>query len=171
LLTAVALTEGRYNIAMKLYFVRHASASDAATRDEDRELTPEGEQEARIVGRALAKMGVAPARFFTSPFLRARQTAALVAEAGHFSRPATLAELKNNTSTKKLLDVLPVAPEILLVGHMPSLAEHLAAFTGEDSSKFAMGKASVAAVELPEMKPGSGNLLWMKAQEQLRAVL
>jgi len=44
---------------MKLYLVRHASASDIATSDAERELMREGREEARIVGAALAELAVA----------------------------------------------------------------------------------------------------------------
>jgi phosphohistidine phosphatase len=156
---------------MKLYFVRHASASDAAERDEDREITPQGEEEARIVGRALAKLDAKPTHIFASPFLRARQTASIIAETGNCLKPVAIDELKNGATTDALLHVLPRVPEILLVGHMPSLAEHLAALSGEDAGKLAMAKASIAGVELPDLRTGAGKLLWTKRQAQLRALL
>ena len=45
---------------MKLYFFRHASASDVAPSDAERKLTKEGKEEARIAGAALAELGVKP---------------------------------------------------------------------------------------------------------------
>ena len=70
---------------MKLYFLRHASASDVAPSDAERKLTKEGEEEARIAGAALAELGVKPAHIFSSPLVRARQTAEIAARELEFS--------------------------------------------------------------------------------------
>src|SRR6266542_4230376 len=70
---------------MELYLLRHGDAVDRATggykRDEDRPLTDEGEEEVRQAAGALLKLGVALALVLTSPLVRARQTADLVADA------------------------------------------------------------------------------------------
>jgi len=63
---------------MKLYFVRHASASDISASDAARKLTNEGCEEARVAGKALVKLGAKPARIFSSPLVRARQTAEIL---------------------------------------------------------------------------------------------
>jgi phosphohistidine phosphatase SixA len=65
---------------MKLYLLRHATAEDAAASDAARELTRDGREEARIAGQALVALGVKPDHILTSPLVRARQTADLVAK-------------------------------------------------------------------------------------------
>src|SRR5690242_17854927 len=134
---------------MKLYFVRHATASDIAPSDEERELTREGKEEARIVGAALAELGVKPSHVLTSPLVRARQTAKIAAERMKFAGELeVLDELTNGTSTPSLLKALrsyASAHEIILVGHMPSLSEHLAAIIGAgNATGLAFGKGGVA---------------------------
>jgi len=83
-----------------------------------------------------------------------------------------LEELANNSTTAVLLKALkPFAStgEILLVGHMPALSEHLAALIGAESAQaFPLGKASVACVELEQLRAGTGQLRWLMRQKQLR---
>jgi len=149
-----------------LYFVRHTSAADSAPSDAQRPLTRQGEDEARLVGTALAGMKVRPTRIYSSPMLRARQTAGLIGQELKFDGPPeALEELNNGESTPSLLRALPAVSEIVMVGHMPSLAEHIAAITGVSPSPvLAFGKGSVACVEL---RGSSGNLRWFKHLPQL----
>ena len=161
---------------MKLHLVRHATASDAAPNDAERELTREGREEARIAGAALAELDVKVSYILSSPLVRARQTAEIVAEALKLDKNdvALLDELENNVSTTSLLKALrpyASAGEIILVGHMPSLAEHLAALIGAPSARgFPLGKASVACVELEQLRDGAGQLRWLMRQKQLQEI-
>ena len=161
---------------MKLYLLRHASAVDVASSDAKRELTREGREEARIVGAALAELSVKLSRILSSPLLRARQTAEVVAKELKFSGDVeSLDELENGASTASLLKALKPIPsthEILLVGHMPSLSEHLAALIGAESAQaFPLGKASVACIELEHLRAGTGQLRWLMRQKQLREIV
>jgi len=160
---------------MRLYLLRHATASDVAPNDDERELTQEGREEARVAGVALARMGVKPSHILSSPLVRARQTAEIAAKALKFSKDIELAdELENGISTAALLKALQSCASngpVLLVGHMPSLSEHLAAFIGsENVQSLPMGKGSVACVEIEPLRSGTGQLLWLMRQEQLRHV-
>jgi len=160
---------------MKLYLVRHATASDTARNDAERELTREGREEARIIGTALARLGVKPGSVLSSPLLRARQTAEIVGEELKFSGGVDLLdELIGNTTTPSLLKALrPHAShdEVILVGHMPSLSEHLAAMIGGTRVEvLALGKGSVACLELDELRIGVGQLRWLMRQKQLRQI-
>ena len=160
---------------MKLYILRHTTASDVAASDADRELTNEGQREARVAGDALAELGVKPKHIFSSPLVRARQTANLVAKALDFSGEAeVLDELKNGTPTGSLLKALKTyesANEVLLVGHIPSLSDHLAALIGAESAEgLPLGKGSVACVELQQLKAGAGQLRWLMRQKQLQGI-
>ncbi len=160
---------------MKLYLLRHGTASDVAPSDAERELTREGEEEAQIAGSALAELGVKPSHILSSPLARARQTAEIAARALETQGEVELVdELTNGTPTQTLLRTLkPYSSEheILLVGHMPSLSEHLAALIGAKSGRgLPFGKGSVACVELDEVRTGRGQLRWLLRQKQLRCV-
>src|ERR1044071_3826245 len=125
---------------MKLYFVRHTTPTDGAVSDAQHPLTSQGEEEARLVGTALAGMGVRPARILSSPLLRARQTAAILGEQLEFGGATqTLDELLNGASTSSLVRALKLtSDEIILVGHMPSLADHIAELVGGNSADYGM---------------------------------
>ena len=158
---------------MRLYFLRHASASDVAPSDAERKLTKEGEEESRIAGAALAQLGVKPARIFSSPLARARQTAEIAARELKFTGPVEiLDELLNDASTSVLLKALKSygnADELLLVGHMPSLAEHVAGLIGAKTADgLPLGKGGAACVDLKSLRIGNGQLRWLMRQKQLR---
>ena len=160
---------------MRLYFLRHASASDVAPSDAERKLTKEGEEESRIAGAALAELGVKPAHVFSSPLVRARQTAEIAAKELKFSRRIEiLDELLNDTSTPALLNALKRygdAHELLLVGHVPSLSEHVAALIGAKNAEgLPLGKGSITCLELEQRRIGAGQLRWMMRQKQLRQI-
>ncbi len=159
---------------MRLYFLRHASASDIAPTDAERSLTDTGREEARVVGVALNSLGARPTKIFTSPLLRARQTAEQAAKPFGI-RPETLDELQNSASTATLIKSIKGcarADEILLVGHMPSLSEHIAALVGAASAdSVPLGKAGIACVELEELRIGAGQLRWLMRHEQLRQLV
>jgi phosphohistidine phosphatase len=159
---------------MKLYFVRHATASDLASSDAARELTKEGYEEARVAGKGLAKLGAKPSRIFCSPLLRARQTAEVLGvELG--TKVEVLDELRNDTASSRLFKAIKAAgatKEIVLVGHMPSLADHVAHLIGAGNGDgLAFGKASVALVEINELKAGGGELRLFLRQKQLRELV
>ncbi len=160
---------------MKLYLLRHATAVDIASSDALRELTREGREEARIAGAALAELGVKLSHIFSSPLVRARQTAEITAKALKFpGKVEILDELENGPSTTSLLKALKSfssPTEILLVGHMPSLSEHLAVLVGAESAEaFPLGKASVACIELEQWRAGAGQLRWLMRQKQLQEI-
>src|SRR4051795_8674815 len=69
---------------LELYLLRHAHAGNSASwdgPDSERPLSPKGRRQAQRLGAFLAERGFAPDAIVTSPKLRARQTADLVADA------------------------------------------------------------------------------------------
>jgi phosphohistidine phosphatase len=71
----------------------------------------------------------------------------------------------------KVLKSCTSGSEILLVGHMPSLAEHLAAFIGATTPQgLPLDKGAVASVEFETLRAGVGHLCWLMRQQELRAV-
>ena len=64
---------------MLIFLVRHAHA-EPGDPDELRPLSPRGREEARVLGERLAKYALPPQLVFSSPLLRARQTAEAIAE-------------------------------------------------------------------------------------------
>lgn len=121
---------------MRVLLIRHSTAVDAygAPTDETRWLTSEGRARMREVAAVVARE-VVPTRIFTSPLVRAVQTADLLAEGTGYSGAvevhAPLAA--EHGTTAQALAVLERAGErdvVALVTHAPKvrvLAGHLAA--------------------------------------------
>jgi phosphohistidine phosphatase len=118
-------------------------------------------------------MGVKPSYVLSSPLVRARQTAEIAAKTLKFNKEIELIdELKNGASTAALLKALKSCAsdsQIVLVGHMPSLSDHLAVFIGAQYAEgLPLGKGGIAYVELEPLRPGAGQLRWLFRQKQLR---
>ena len=155
---------------MKLYLLRHATAVDIAVTDSARALTPHGEEEARKVGLALAKLGAKLTHVFHSPLVRARQTAEIAAKSIKFAGTIhSLEELTNGTPTGMLLHAVkrhPNLAEALLIGHMPSITGHIEELA-PSASVFALTPGGGACVDLPELRLGAGKLLWLKQHRDI----
>lgn len=111
----------------RVYLVRHAKAEPQGPgRDDERRLTREGRTRfTTLVGALGDRLRVA--RVLTSPLVRARQTAEILASA----TGAALAEeprlASGSSGARELLAMLRQAPPgTALVGHNPEIAEALA---------------------------------------------
>ncbi|PYU14179.1 MAG: phosphohistidine phosphatase SixA, partial [Acidobacteria bacterium] len=75
---------------MELYIVRHGIAIDRedpqCPPDPERYLTEEGVEKTKGVAKGVAALGVAADLFFTSPYVRASQTAEIFADVLDYSR-------------------------------------------------------------------------------------
>ena len=116
---------------MELYLLRHGDAADRLTggyaRDEERPLTERGREEARAAALALRELRARPDQVITSPLVRARQTAQIVAEITgppHGLRIAdALAPGGRPEVVAMLLAEMPADSAVVLVGQMPDLGE------------------------------------------------
>jgi len=120
-------------MAPQLWLLRHGEAVPHDSKpDDERELTPRGRTQSELAGVALAKLGLEFAACYTSPKLRAVETAQLacrslniepveaVAIAGRFSREDAL----------ELLLAHSAEDRILVVGHEPTFSQVVHDFTG-----------------------------------------
>ena len=114
-----------------VHLCRHATAAEGEP-DELRELTPQGVDQARALGRQLAASPDPPGVVLTSPLVRARQTAELVAE-------ETGAEVRVEPllAPGATVDALRSAVHdaggpVATVGHQPDCSEIALAITGRD---------------------------------------
>lgn len=145
---------------MRLFFLRHAEAGDAPV-DAARELTAKGRRDARRAGRFLAGLGVAFDRAYTSPLVRARQTADLVVARCPVARGGRLEvvdELLNGTTAagfRRWLASLPEAESVLLVGHEPSLGAWVRGLIGlSRAAGLPLSKGAVARVDTDDRRAG-----------------
>ena len=63
---------------MRIIVMRHGKAEKEAACDAERPLAKRGFEQARIMGRCFARLGIRPDAIHTSPYRRARETAAAV---------------------------------------------------------------------------------------------
>jgi phosphohistidine phosphatase len=146
---------------MKLYFLRHAHAEDGGTvSDHERRLTSKGMQQAKIVARALAVLGVEPARIYSSPRVRARQTAETVAHVLEL-QVEIREELNfgfNLEALRSLLDRTSENVDIMLVGHEPTFSATIQDLTG---AAVQMKKCGLARIDLTHRSALKGELVWL----------
>lgn len=117
---------------MKLYFIRHGKAGFNAASDEARPLTATGIEQAKNNGAVLKAMGIRPAKIYSSPRLRARQTAEYIGEALGLA-PEIHEACNFDFSKEKALHLASLQAEddeILFVGHNPSMSEVVTAISG-----------------------------------------
>jgi phosphohistidine phosphatase len=137
---------------MKYYFLRHADALEGAD-DFARPLSPRGTGEAREIGRFLKRAAVNFDSVYSSPLVRARETAERVAQITNDSKPVrleTAGALLNEASAPEFaqwLSSLPAADHILLAGHAPSLAERVCALLAVHAKLLKLPKAGLACLE------------------------
>lgn len=116
---------------MDLFVLRHGIAADrtspAFTHDQDRPLTSEGQEKMEAISRALKKLGLEFDLLLSSPFVRARQTAEIVARTLDLAKRLRFTDnLAVGSSPRTLLQELialrPPPKSLLLVGHEPFLS-------------------------------------------------
>ncbi len=142
--------------------------------DRARHLTQKGIKRMEKAAKGLAALKISFDHILTSPLVRARQTAEVVAETLNMAdRLKEIPELAPDGAVECLLDSLtPFRSDehLLLVGHEPLLSETASFLLSKDKQiELLLKKAGICAIEvdgLPPQRPGT--LLWMLAPRQLR---
>jgi len=159
---------------MELLLMRHGEAVDvrSATNDHDRWLTNAGRRTVHHVGEALAQRDLQYSCIYTSPLVRAVQTAEiLAAKQPHFDGPLKIApalSIEEGTSTEalQLLDDASDEDLIVMVSHMPKIGV-LAAHLCKQATGLSFRTASAC---LLNVKRGKGRIEWMLDPSTLELV-
>jgi len=153
---------------VKLYLVRHAEAIErsATTPDASRFLTTKGRLSFRKIARRARKAGASPDVIFTSPLLRAVQTAEILSERlKHKAEVIVARELSPGFDLRALRALLGGAGnpvEAAFVGHEPDLGGIAAALMAVPGG-FPLRKGAVVALEAEKGVPkGTAKLLWVE---------
>jgi phosphohistidine phosphatase len=142
-----------------LDFLRHGEArAMAAGGDAARALSAQGEAMVDRLGAHLAGLGWAPERVFTSPLLRAGQTAERVLGAAHLTvHPEVMPELATAQVPDELWAALAAreieGAHVLLVGHQPLLGETIGWCCGGPAPPLTPGQLVRVSFDGP---PGHG---------------
>jgi phosphohistidine phosphatase len=154
-------------VAAQLWLLRHGEAEPHDARpDDERRLTERGEEQSRDAGRALAALGIAFALVFTSPKVRAHDTARLAcAELG--VEPVVHPTLGGGLDVHEALALAAAAgpdARTLLVGHEPDLSQLVHDLTG---ARTQIKKGGLAAMSL---RAGGGELLALLRPRDVRVL-
>lgn len=164
---------------MNLYLMRHAIAAEADgnTEDSQRPLTEKGREKLGKIVCNLEKLGLEVDVILSSPYLRARQTAAVVAE-GLNVRPKNMLETENLTPfafSDKLVEEIKArdpVENLLLVGHEPFLSQLIGTLVAGDASlSIDMKKAGLCKLSIVQLTNGRcATLEWLLTPAQLAGI-
>ena len=161
----------------ELYLVRHGLAEERGELwpdDAKRPLTAEGMSQMRKAARGLARLGLGLDVVLTSPLVRARQTAEILASALE-PRPSlvtidSLAPEAAYTALVADMEKHARKTRIALVGHEPGIGELAARLVGSRHS-IEFKKGAVCRVDVDDLPPsGPGALRWLLTPKILRAI-
>lgn len=152
--------------------MRHGQAVAARSGpDEERVLSDEGRDQVERVTLAMQRAGFEPSRIWHSPYVRAAQTAAAIAQrfsgAACEAKPSWVPHGRSRAVVDELLDDAP--DRLLVVSHLPLLPEVVSALLAVPLP-LDFTTASVAHIVLPSARPSrfQGALLGFYRGEALR---
>ena len=157
----------------ELVFFRHGIAADSAP-DSSRPLTEDGIRKTYSSAEGLKKMAIPFDRVFTSPWLRASQTAKILSEVLMIPAPEEMPELAGDHTAAELLEALHNCQSrcFLLVGHQPLLGDAVATLLGaRGRCEIDLRKSGACSIHLDGLPPKKSAVLnWLLTSKQLRAV-
>ena len=172
------MTGVTYNRQMiHLYLVRHGIAEDPQPGRDDasRALTAEGRDRFRRAAKAFSRLGEPVDLLFTSPLVRAVQTAELFAEAIGRSQVEVLEELAPEVSSEGLFAALgrrvKEGQAVVVVGHDPQMTANVAAAAGlspQEAMRIEFRKGCIVRIDvkgLPKTQPALPRW-WMRPKKR-----
>jgi len=156
---------------MILYIVRHAWAEEpgdtAWSDDAQRPLTREGQERFAKIVEMLAERGFAPQRIATSPLIRCRQTAEIVAK--HVPERPEIVERSELAPHSDLEGILRWSrgqagdcEELAWVGHAPDVGRMAKALLGGGPGEIRFAKGGIAAIRFDGLPAiDQGELWWL----------
>ena len=165
---------------MDVILIRHAEAGerDAAQWPDDalRPITPDGRRKHLAVSRAMRKLGIEFDFLVTSPLVRARETAEIVAEAWDWDEDPLMDDALgpecSATGVVRLLARFPPDKTVALVGHEPSFSAVAAALIGgSGDARITLKKSGAIGISFDGAAAlGRGALSWLWKPGQLKRV-
>jgi phosphohistidine phosphatase len=147
---------------MNLYLLRHGIAADPSEprfkNDSERPLTPKGKRRLRQITRAMGALRLSFDLILSSPFLRTKQTAEIVAKDFKIQKKLIFSdELKPGGNPRALLQQLnerrPKPKTVLLVGHEPYLRKLIGVLTaGSTNMEMDLKKGGLCQLETDSLR-------------------
>lgn len=167
---------------MNLYLLRHgiAAAKDdpAFESDSERPLTKKGVKKFRKAALGIERLGISFDAILSSPLVRARQTADVVAEIlGRESCVEEIPALAPDSSSEQLLSELSRfegKEHVMLVGHEPflgNLAKFLLTRKSDSDVPIPLRKGGICRIDIDAVPPTQpGQMHWLLTPKQLRLI-
>ena len=161
----------------ELYLIRHGVAAERGENfpdDTKRPLTNEGAQKLRKEAKSLVALDITLDVILTSPLVRARQTAELVAAAFRNPPPiVTMASLAPGSAHHTIIEELSKQHRrhhIALVGHEPGLGELAGRLIGS-RRPLEFKKGAICRIDVHALPPaGPGQLRWFLTPRIMRKI-
>ena len=164
---------------MSIYLLRHGIAVERGApefkTDADRPLTPKGRRQLRQIAEAMEKMDLRIRLVLSSPLVRARQTAEIVATSLELKRRLAFSdELRPDGDPKALVrelnELKPASENVLLVGHEPYLSRLIARLiSGGEDMEINFKKAGLCKLETDSLRFGRcAKLSWLLTPKQMK---
>lgn len=163
---------------MELYFLRHGIAVERGTPgyedDSTRPLTPKGERRMSLAVKGYKRMGLSFDLILSSPYIRARRTAEIVAEGLKLED-----KLKFSASLQYERDPEGAVEEVarkhgsldsvLLVGHEPFMSRCISMLvSGKPDMSLVLRKGGLCKLSVEKLKYGKcASLEWLVRPRQL----
>ena len=163
---------------MNLFILRHGLATEPGSagfaKDADRPLTPKGERKLWKIAEAMEQLEISLDVIVSSPYVRARQTAEIVADALGLRKKLELTEhLTPAGSVKKLIALIndrkPPPEGVLLVGHEPYLSELISLLlAGNTEVAVEMKKGGLCKLMIEALEHGQcATIDWLLTPKQM----
>jgi phosphohistidine phosphatase len=162
---------------MNLYIIRHAWAERSGNPkwpdDFQRPLTEKGKRRFAEMACILAERGVEPTLIVTSPMVRCRQTADILAE--QISRRVEIAERPELLPDGDVEDLVAWTAEqiaehqeIAWIGHCPNVNDYTSLLIGLSNGDIRFAKGAAAAIRFEnDLVPTEGELQWLLTAKML----
>jgi len=152
--------------------VEHGAAG--YEKDSERPLTGKGERKVWMIAEAMEAMKISFDLILSSPLVRARQTAEIVAEALKAKKRLELTDtLAPQESAEPLVEFLndqrPEPADVLLVGHEPFLSGLISLLlSGDYESGILLKKGGFCKMSVNELRHGKcATLEWLLTPKQM----
>jgi phosphohistidine phosphatase len=162
---------------MDLLVLRHGEAGQSSNLASDfkRSLTVEGKQEIVEIANGLKSLGVELDHILTSPLLRAKQTAEIVAKSLKYkNKIEEIDSLKpegNRLEFYSVLSRFKLDSVVLVVGHEPYLSELIGEAISTSGCRIDLKKAGLARIKVVSILPKiKGELRWLLSPKHLKKI-
>jgi len=157
---------------MNIFILRHGIAAErgteGVTQDSERPLTGKGRHQLRKSAEAMKRMKLRFDLILSSPYVRARKTAEIVAEELNLKKRLKLTNtLKYENSPESMIAEIarlkPAPKNLLVVGHEPYLSDLVSRLvSGNGNLAMDFKKGGLCKLEMEKMDGAiKGQLVWL----------